>query len=264
MADMFRLDGKVIAVLGAGSGIGEAVARGAAAQGAAFVGCFDMNEAGARGVADAVGKAGTKSESRLVDIADEAGVAAALDAVASTHGRLDGIVCTPAINVRKPILKYTGEEFDRVVKVNLRGYFNVLMAAGRIMTAQRSGSIVLFSSIRSIVTEPGQSVYSMTKAGILQLAKTAATEWAMQGVRVNAVGPGVVETPLTAPIKNNQEWYDAYAMKNPMQRWAQPSEMVGPTLFLISDAASYVTGTIIYADGGWLAADGRFTPPGME
>ena len=86
---------------------------------------------------------------------------------------------------------------------------------------------------------------------------------ATDGVRVNAVGPGVVETPLTAPIKNNPDWYSAYAKKNPMQRWAQPSEMVGPTLFLISDAASYVTGTVIFADGGWLAADGRFTPPGM-
>ena len=150
-----------------------------------------------------------------------------------------------------------------MVKVNLRGNFNVLMAAGRIMTAQKSGSIVLFSSIRSIVTEPGQSVYSMTKAGILQLAKTAATEWAEQGVRVNAVGPGVIETPLTAPIKAVPEWYKAYADKNPMRRWAQPSEMAGPTVFLLSDAASYVTGTIIYADGGWLAADGRFTPPGI-
>ena len=147
--------------------------------------------------------------------------------------------------------------------VNLRGNFNVLMAAGRIMTAQKSGSVVLFSSIRSIVTEPGQSVYSMTKAGILQLAKTAATEWATSGVRVNAVGPGVIETPLTAPIKANAEWYNAYAKKNPMNRWASADEMAGPTVFLLSDAASYVTGTILYADGGWLAADGRFTPPGM-
>ena len=115
-----------------------------------------------------------------------------------------------------------------MVKVNLRGNFNVLMAAGRIMTAQKSGSIVLFSSIRSIVTEPGQAVYSMTKAGILQLAKTAATEWAEQGVRVNAVGPGVIETPLTAPIKAVPEWYQAYADKNPMRRWAHADEMAGP------------------------------------
>jgi NAD(P)-dependent dehydrogenase (short-subunit alcohol dehydrogenase family) len=182
-------------------------------------------------------------------------------AIASNSSRVE--ICTPSINVRKPILAYSGDEFDTVVRVNLRGNFNVLQVAGRLMTMQKRGSIVLYSSIRSVVTEPGQSVYSMTKAGILQLAKTAATEWATMGVRVNAVGPGVVETPLTAPIKNNPEWYDAYARKSPMQRWAQPGEMVGPTLFLLSDAASYVTGTIIYADGGWLAADGRFTPPGM-
>ena len=262
MSDLFSLDKKVIAVIGAGSGIGEAVALGAANQGATVV-CLDVNEGAAAAVAEKIRGAGKPSMSGRVDITDEQGVQAAFARTVDAHARLDAVACTPAINVRKPILKYTGEEFDRVVRVNLRGNFNVLQAAGRIMTTQKSGSIVLFSSIRSLVTEPGQSVYSMSKAGIVQLVKTAATEWALDGVRVNAVGPGVVETPLTAPIKSNAAWYDAYAKKNPMQRWAQPSEMVGPTLFLLSDAASYVTGTIIFADGGWLAADGRFTPPGM-
>ena len=260
---MFSLAGKIIAVIGAGSGIGEAIALGAADQGAALVACLDVNEAGAVAVAGRIAAQGGTSAAAVLDIADAERTRASLEGLAATHGSLDGLVCTPSINVRKPILSYTGAEFDRVVAINLRGNFNVLQAAGRIMTAQRRGSIVLYSSIRSIVTEPGQSVYSMTKAGILQLAKTAATEWGTLGVRVNAVGPGVVETPLTAPIKANQDWYDAYAKKSPMQRWAQPSEMVGPTLFLLSDAASYVTGTIVYADGGWLAADGRFTPPGM-
>ncbi len=260
---MFRLDGKVVAVIGAGSGIGEAVARGAAAQGASYVACLDVNDEGASRVAASLSQAGTTSGHWPTDIADESAVQSAFESLVSAQGRLDAVVCTPAINVRKPILKYSGDEFDRVVRVNLRGNFNVLQTAGRIMTAQKSGSIVLFSSIRSLVTEPGQSVYSMTKAGIVQLVKTAATEWALDGVRVNAIGPGVVETPLTAPIKDNRDWYEAYAKKNPMQRWAQPSEMVGPTLFLLSDAASYVTGTILFADGGWLAADGRFTPPGM-
>ena len=263
MSDLFRLDNQVVAVIGAGSGIGEAVAMGAASQGAATVWCLDVNEAGASRVAQAIGRAGGKAQAAVLDIADEAATAKAFDAIVSAHGRLDALVCTPAINVRKPILAYSGEEFDRVVRINLRGNFNVLQTAGRIMTAQRSGSIVLFSSIRSLVTEPGQSVYAMTKAGIIQLVKTAATEWATLGVRVNAVGPGVIETPLTEPIKQDKAWYEAYATKNPMQRWGQPSEMVGPTLFLLSGAASYVTGTIIYADGGWLAADGRFTPPGM-
>jgi NAD(P)-dependent dehydrogenase (short-subunit alcohol dehydrogenase family) len=226
--------------------------------------CFDLNAAGAAATAGRIAAAGGSAESAAMDLADEAQVERGLAGVAGTHGKLDGLVCTPAINVRKPILKYTLAEFDRVVALNLRANFATLMAAGRIMTAQQSGSIVLFSSIRSVATEPGQSVYAMTKAGILQLVKTAATEWATRGVRVNAVGPGVIETPLTAPIKNNPEWYAAYAAKSPMNRWGRPDEMAGPTLFLLSDAASYVTGTIIYADGGWLAADGRFTPPGME
>lgn len=260
--DAFRLDGKVVAVVGAGGGIGAAVALAAGAQGA-HVACLDINRANADATAAAVVAAGGTAVSGVMDLVDEAQVNDGLDALVQAHGRLDGLVCTPAVNVRKPILKYTLDEFDKVVSLNLRGNFAALMAAGRIMTAQKSGSIVLFSSIRSIVTEPGQSVYSMTKAGILQLAKSAATEWALHGVRVNAVGPGVIETPLTAPIKNNPEWYSAYAMKNPMNRWGQPGEMAGPTIFLLSDAASYVTGTIIYADGGWLAADGRFTPPGM-
>jgi NAD(P)-dependent dehydrogenase (short-subunit alcohol dehydrogenase family) len=190
-------------------------------------------------------------------------VANAFDAIVARETRIDAVVCTPSINVRKPILQYDGDEFDRVVGVNLKGSFNVLQAAGRIMTAQRAGSIVIFSSIRSLVVEPGQSVYAMTKAGIVQLVRTAAAEFGPSGVRVNAVGPGVVETPLTAPIKAHPEWYNAYAAKNALKRWARAEEMVGPTLFLASDAASYVTGTILFADGGWTAVDGRFTPPGM-
>ena len=122
---------------------------------------------------------------------------------------------------------------------------------------------MLFSSIRSQVVEPGQSVYAATKAGILQMARTAAAEFGPFGVRVNAVAPGVIETPLTAPIKANEAWYKAYADKTVFKRWGQADEMVGPTLFLVADAASYVTGTLLVADGGWLAADGRFTPPGM-
>ncbi len=262
MKDLFSLEGKTVAVIGAGSGIGQAVAIGAAQQGA-YVFCLDIKADGVAETAAMIAKDGGNAQTGAVDITDSSSVNDAIVAAAGKHGRLDGVVCTPAINVRKPILKYSGDEFDRVVQVNLRGNFNVLQSAGRLMVPQGFGSVVLFSSIRSIVTEPGQSVYSMTKAGILQLVKTAATEWGTTGVRVNAVGPGVIETPLTAPIKQNPDWYNAYAMKNPMNRWAKASEMAGPTIFLLSDAASYVTGTILYADGGWLAADGRFTPPGM-
>jgi NAD(P)-dependent dehydrogenase (short-subunit alcohol dehydrogenase family) len=255
---LFDLTGKTVAVIGGGSGIGEAVAIGAAAQGAGVV-VLDANATAAQEVAAKIAGASAAT----VDIRDAAAVAAAFDAIATGHGRLDCVVCTPSINVRKPILQYTGEEFDRVVEVNLKGSFNVLQAAGRMMTAQRSGSIVIFSSIRAQVVEPGQSVYAMTKSGILQLVRAGAAEFGSYGVRVNALGPGVVDTPLTAPIRANADWYNAYASKSVLNRWARADEMVGPTLFLISDAASYVTGTILFVDGGWTAADGRFTPPGM-
>ena len=255
--NLFDLTGKVAVVIGGASGIGEAVARGAAEQGASVV-VLDANGAGAQTVASSVG--GT---SAMLDIREADAVRGAFDAIVLMRGSLDIVICTPSINVLKPILQYSEEEFDRVVEVNLKGTFNVLQAAGRIMTSRRRGSIVIFSSIRSQVVEPGQSVYAMTKAGIVQLVRTAATEFGAFGVRVNAIGPGVVETPLTAQIKENADWYNAYANKSALKRWASADEMVGPTLFLASDAASYVTGTILFADGGWTAADGRFTPPGM-
>jgi NAD(P)-dependent dehydrogenase (short-subunit alcohol dehydrogenase family) len=262
MTDMFRFDGKTIAVIGAGSGIGRAVARGAALQGAR-VACADVNADSAHDTAAQIGREGGSADHAALDITDADATDGVLDQFASTTGRLDGLVCTPSINVRKKLLDYREDEFDGVVRLNLKGSFNVVRSAGRLMTRQGAGSIVIFSSIRSLVVEPGQAIYSMTKAGILQLVRGAACEFGPSGVRVNALGPGVIETPLTAPIKAQAEWYQAYADKNILKRWGQAEEMVGPTLFLLSDAASYVTGTILYADGGWLAVDGRFTPPGM-
>jgi NAD(P)-dependent dehydrogenase (short-subunit alcohol dehydrogenase family) len=256
---LFRLDGKVAVVIGGGSGIGEAVAIGAARHGAHVV----VLDANADAAARVAGSIGGRVSCGTLDIREGPAVHAALDAIARDRGHLDVVVCTPGINVRKLILKYDADDFDRVVNLNLKGSFNVLQAAGRTMTAQGSGSIVLFASIRALVVEPGQSVYAATKAGIVQLVRTAAVEFGRFGVRVNAVGPGVVETPLTEPIKANADWYAAYANKSALGRWARADEMVGPTLFLASDAASFVTGTILLADGGWTAADGRFTPPGM-
>jgi NAD(P)-dependent dehydrogenase (short-subunit alcohol dehydrogenase family) len=255
----FRLDGRVAAVIGAGSGIGEAVARACAAQGAR-VACLDVDPAKADAVARDIG---APAEAAAVDIRDGKGVDACFEALRSRLGRLDACVCTPSINVRKPLLQYCEQEFEQVVAINLRGNFNVLRAAGRIMAAAGRGSIVLVSSIRSLVVEPGQGVYAMTKAGIVQLVRTAASELGASGVRVNALAPGVVDTPLTAPIKKDPAWYGAYADKSILKRWATPDEMAWPTVFLLSDAASYMTGSVLFVDGGWTAQDGRFQPPGM-
>lgn len=246
--NLFSLEGKTAVVIGAASGIGEAIAAGFAAQGARVV-AYDIKPDPSRAIG-------------AVDVCDSRAVDRVFDEVDRDHG-VDIAVCMPAVNVRKPILKYTDEELAFVLNVNIHGNFRVLRAAGRVMTARKTGSIILFSSIRSQVVEPGQSVYAASKAGIIQLAKTAAAEFGPHGVRVNAIAPGVIETALTAPIKANKAWYDAYAAKSVFNRWGQPQELVGAAVFLASDAASFVTGSTVFVDGGWTAADGRFTPPGM-
>lgn len=259
---MFELTDRVVAVIGAGSGIGEAVAVASARQGA-MVACLDVAEDAAERVAGRISDDGGTAEAGHVDVTDGSSLQDVMTDLAERHGRLDGVVSTPGVNVRKPILDYTAEEFQKVVDVNLKGGFQTIQAAGRIMKDAGGGSIVLFASIRALVVEPGQSVYAATKAGIVQLVKTAAAELGPADVRVNAIAPGVVETPLTEQIKSHPDWYGAYASRNALGRWAQPEEMAGPTVFLLSDAASYVTGTTFFVDGGWTAIDGRFQPPGM-
>src|SRR5690606_17226503 len=208
-------------------------------------------------VADDLRNRGYDASHTAVNIVDEAQVKRVIDAMP----KIDVLVCTPAINVRKPLLDVSGDEFDRVVSLNLKGNFFAMREAGRRMADAGKGSMIFFSSIRSQVVEPGQGVYAATKAGTLQMIRAMAAELGPKGVRANAVAPGVVETPLTKQIKDQPAWYQAYADKSALKRWAQPSELVGAVVFLASDAASFVTGSLLLVDGGWTAIDGRFSPP---
>jgi NAD(P)-dependent dehydrogenase (short-subunit alcohol dehydrogenase family) len=253
---LFDLTGRKALVVGAGSGIGEAAALGLAAHGAHVI-CADLNVEAAQKVADAIKSTGGQAESLAFDMRDGAAVVKIIAGLPD----LDVLVSTPAINVRKPLLDMTEEEFDRVVTLNLKGTFRLITAAGRNMKARGKGSIIAFASIRAITVEPGQGVYAATKAGVLQMCRTLAAELAPNGVRVNAIGPGVVDTPLTAPIAANKDWYNAYAQKSALGRWAKPHEMAGAVVYLASDAGSFATGTLTIVDGGWTAVDGRFTPP---
>ncbi|BDC52421.1 3-oxoacyl-ACP reductase [Bryobacterales bacterium F-183] len=240
----FRLDGKIALIVGAGSGIGKATAEAMTAQGATVAG------------------ADIKGAEYTLDIRDPQAIAATVDAVVAKHGTIDILVVTPAINVRKKLLQYTDEELDRVVDLNLKANFRIARAVADVMTRNpNGGSIVLTSSIRSVTVEQGQGIYAATKASLVQLARAFAVELAPLNIRVNAIAPGIVETPLTLQIKSNEAWYSAYANRNAMKRWAQPEEMAWPIVFLSSPAASYVTGTVLFVDGGWTGIDGRFDPP---
>ena len=165
----------------------------------------------------------------------------------------DVLVFTAATNVRKRLLDYSTEEFDRVLALNLRASFSLVQAFGGPMAERGRGSIVGFASIRALTVEPGQGVYAASKAGLVQLLRTAAAELGPSGVRVNAVAPGVVETPLTAQIQADPDWHRAYAEKSALRRWAQPEELAGAVVFLASNASSFVTGSILHVDGGWTA-----------
>jgi NAD(P)-dependent dehydrogenase (short-subunit alcohol dehydrogenase family) len=255
--NLFRLGGRVAVVIGAGSGIGEAAAKGLAAHGAVIV-CADNQLEAATRTANTIGGSATAV---AVDITQTESVSEFFRSIKTEHNRLDIVVTTPGANVRKPITDYQDDEFDRVVELNLKGTFRVLRAAGQLMSEQQNGSIIAFSSIRSQVVEPGQGVYAATKAGIVQMVRALAAELGSKGVRVNAIAPGVVETPLTSPIKDHSEWYSAYAAKSVFNRWASADEMAGPVVYLASDASSYVTGSVLFVDGGWTAVDGRFEPP---
>ncbi|WBQ07803.1 SDR family NAD(P)-dependent oxidoreductase [Kribbella sp. CA-293567] len=251
-ANLFRLDGKHAVVVGAGSGIGRESALALAAQGARVTAADRALPAATETAA-----LGTNLTAYQLDVLDEQAVTKA----ASELADVDILVFTAATNVRKRILDYTGEEFDRVVALNLRASFDLIRAFGGPMAERGRGSIIGFSSIRATTVEPGQSVYAATKAGLVQLLKTAAAELGPSGVRVNAIAPGVVETPLTAQIKANPDWYDAYAQKSALHRWATPDELAGAVVYLASNASTFVTGSVLHVDGGWTAVDGRFDPP---
>jgi NAD(P)-dependent dehydrogenase (short-subunit alcohol dehydrogenase family) len=249
-ADLFRLDGRSALVVGAGSGIGAAVAEGLAAFGADVL-CADSRLDTAEATAATVG-----GEAVLLDLLDPAAARVVLEA----HGAPDILVTTPAVNVRRRIADYTDDDLDRVVDLNFKGVFRLCRTFGAAMAAAGRGSLIGFASVRAVTTEPGQGAYAATKAATVMLFKTLAAELGGAGVRANVIAPGVVETPLTQPIRDDAAWYQAYADKPILRRWATTDEMVGAAVFLASDASSYVTGTTLFVDGGWTAADGRYDP----
>jgi NAD(P)-dependent dehydrogenase (short-subunit alcohol dehydrogenase family) len=237
----FRLDGDVAVVTGGASGIGRAVASAFAAVGAE-VAIFDVT-AGGEGVT-------------AVDVANEAQVKAAFAQVIARHGRVDVLFNNAGIAIRQPTTELTLEDWNKVVAVNMTGVFLCAREAARHMLAcGRGGRIVNTASIMGVVgggLYPNIS-YQATKGAVVNMTRALAVEWAGQGIRVNAIAPTWVRTPLTRGITEKPELVHRIEQLTPMGRLAEPEEITGAVLFLASRASAMVTGHVLAIDGGFLA-----------
>jgi NAD(P)-dependent dehydrogenase (short-subunit alcohol dehydrogenase family) len=256
---LFDLTGRSAVVMGAGSGIGAGTARVLAGLGARVL-CADVNEEGAQAVVQEISEAGGTAIAMRADLSAKADVTAVLDTAIDEFGRIDIAVTTPGINIRKRIADFTDDEFDRIINLNLKGTFHFLQQSSVIMAEQGSGSIIACSSMRAVLVEPGLAVYAATKAAVQQMVRGLASEVGARGVRVNSIAPGVIDTPLTRPLRDKPEVLKAYDEHTSLGRWGTADEVGAAVAFLASDAASYITGTNLPVDAGWTAIDGRFDP----
>jgi NAD(P)-dependent dehydrogenase (short-subunit alcohol dehydrogenase family) len=253
-----RLQGKVAIVTGAARGIGLAIAQRFVKEGAKVT-LADRLAAEVEAEAAAFGAAALAVPT---DVGDAGEVRRLVSRTAERFGRLDCMVANAAVQAEIPFLDLTEEEFDRVIRVNLKGAFLCGQTAARYMVEARTrGSIINMSSVNAVVAHPVLVHYAASKGGIAMLTKGMAVSLAPHGIRVNAIGPGTVNTPINANFFSMPGMIDRFLMRTPLGRIAEADEIASVAVFLASDEASYVTGTTIYADGGRLALNGLMARP---
>ena len=247
-----RYSGKVVLVTGGGSGIGEACCRRFADEGAS-VAVLDFDAANGERVAASLRKAGSDAAFFICDVTDASAVELAVADVVRRFGRLDVAVNNAGIaGALHPITEYPVETWNRVIATNLSGVFHGLRAQIPVMVKQGGGAIVNLASLMGTVGYPGIAAYVAAKHGVLGLTKVAALEWGAHKVRVNAVAPSWIKTPLTMGALPEEAW-QGLADMHALKRCAEPSEIASLVVFLGSDDASYLTGATYLADGGYTA-----------
>jgi NAD(P)-dependent dehydrogenase (short-subunit alcohol dehydrogenase family) len=248
--NIFDLSGKVALVVGGHGGIGKAIALGLAEAGA-DVAVASRSLEPLNAVANEIQTKGRKSMAVSVDITSEQSVTQMINTLIQTFPRFDILVNAAGLAIRKPADSFPIDEFRKVIDINTTGTFLVSQAIGRLMIKQKSGSIINVSSVRGAYGLPADyAAYCASKGAVDTLTKTLACEWAKHNVRVNAIAPTIVETDLTKGALANPDY--ARMMKNriPMGKWAMPEDTVGATIFFASEASSFITGQILYIDGG--------------
>ena len=243
-----RLSGKTALVTGASRGIGRAIALRFAAEGAFVVVNYAGNEAAAGETLAAIASAGGSAVLSRFDVGDAAQVDAAVKAIVAERGRIDILVNNAGVTRDNLLMRLTEDDFDAVVRTNLKGTFLVTKVVSRQMIRQRGGRIVNMSSVVGEMGNAGQSVYAATKAGILGFTKAMARELASRAITVNAIAPGFITTDMTQSLPEAAR--KEFAERIPLGRFGAPEEVAELALFLASDAAGYVTGQVVGINGG--------------
>ncbi len=247
----FNFDGKVVLVTGAGGSIGRDVIKGFAQCGANVV-VTDINEESAKSAFESIQIYKGNHMALVVDARDVKSISLMTEKVVSRFGRIDFLINHAGINIRKDIIEYTEEEWDQMCDTNLKGVFFIGQQVGKQMLKQKYGKIVITASVSSIRAKKKLSIYAATKAGVMQLTKAFANEWAEFGINVNAIGPGYVKTNQTEALFKDKAKYEELMSRIPQKRFGKTEDMVATMLFLCSDLAEYINGQTIYVDGGRL------------